>query len=460
MAKDNPYFGRSERQLEEISDKYALLEPLLGEYLNEQEKQEQRQKVRQALGISERTLRRYLRKLRLQGPEGLSRKRRSDAGRLRKFSQNILKKALELLKQNPLRSVPMLMKLLRIDPVVGQQAKKISSSTLYYHLKKAGVDFRRPGKQMPEGVYRRFQAKYPNELWQGDARHGIPLPHPNKPGRKRITYLFAWVDDFSRKIMDARYYWDEKLPRMEHSFRQAVLRWGLPVRLYCDNGKVYLARHFLILLIALGVRMIHHRAYAAWCKGKIENVMKTLKRFQQEAALADFKTIEELNSALAAWIEVEYNNKIHSATGETPNDRYQNNLKLHPPKRITDIEQFNALFLWQSEKTVDKFGKIRFQKNLYPLRSLAPGSKVELRYDPFDLSVLQVFYQKSYHGTLKASKLTRGVVSKLPEERKPTTVSPEAIEYFRVIRQEALELKQRQAESFRYSDLNNHKEEH
>ena len=187
--------------------------------------------------------------------------------------------------------------------------------------------------------------------------------------------------------------------------------------------------------------------------------MKTLKRFQQEAALADFKTIEELNSALAAWIEVEYNNKIHSATGETPNDRYQNNLKLHPPKRVTDIEQFNALFLWQSEKTVDKFGKIRFQKNLYPLRTLPPGTKVELRYDPFDLSVLQVFFQNNYHGNLKASKLTRRVVSNLPEERKATTVSPEAIEYFRLIRQEALELKRRQAESFRYSDLNNHKEE-
>ncbi len=175
MAKDNPYFGRSQRQLEEIGDKYALLEPLLGEYLSEQEKQEQRQKVRQSLGISERTLRRYLRKLRLQGAEGLSRKRRSDAGRLQKFSQNILKKALELLKQNPLRSVPMLMKLLRLDPVVGQQAKRISSSTLYYHLKKAGVDFRTRGKQMPEGVYRRFQAKYPNRpgaLWKSTiARH-------------------------------------------------------------------------------------------------------------------------------------------------------------------------------------------------------------------------------------------------------------------------------------------------
>ena len=94
------------------------------------------------------------------------------------------------------------------------------------------------GSDPPSGIYRRFKAEYPNQLWQTDVRHGIPLPHPDKAGKRKMTYLFAWVDDFSRKIMDARYYWDEKLPLMEDSFRQVVLRWGLPKKLYYDNGEV------------------------------------------------------------------------------------------------------------------------------------------------------------------------------------------------------------------------------
>ena len=168
----------------------------------------------------------------------------------------------------------MLMELLQADEQVGSQVANISPSTLYFHLKQAGHEFRGRGADPPSGTYRRFEADYPNQLWQGDARHGIPLPHPDKAGKRKMTYLFGWVDDFSRKIMAARYYWDEKLPRMEDCFRRAVLRWGRPEKCYCDNGKVYLSKHFLILTSDLGIKKIHHRAYAAWCKGKIELVAK------------------------------------------------------------------------------------------------------------------------------------------------------------------------------------------
>jgi len=117
-----------------------------------------------------------------------------------------------------------------------------------------------------------------------------------------MTYLFAWMDDFSRKFMYARYYRDEKLPRMEDCFRQAVLRWGLPEKIYYDNGALFISNYFLFLVSDLEIKKIQHRAYAAWCKEKIENSMKTLKRFQREAG---FRTIEELNNTLHAWIEVE-----------------------------------------------------------------------------------------------------------------------------------------------------------
>lgn len=90
------------------------------------------------------------------------------------------------------------MKLLEADEKVSEKVKRISPSTLYYHLKKDGYDFKNRGRE--EGVksyYRRFEALYPNQLWQGDARHGIPLPHPQDPRKTRMSYLFAWVDDFS-----------------------------------------------------------------------------------------------------------------------------------------------------------------------------------------------------------------------------------------------------------------------
>ena len=99
-------FHLNDRQLEEIQERYALLEPLLDDYLSPQEKKEYAEGVRESLQISERTLRRYLQRFREEGISSLTRKKRSDAGRMRVFSEEILHRAQELLEQNPRRSIP------------------------------------------------------------------------------------------------------------------------------------------------------------------------------------------------------------------------------------------------------------------------------------------------------------------------------------------------------------------
>lgn len=444
-----------EGDLERIQELYELLEPLLDDYLSNSQKREQRETVQARLRISSRTLRRYLKRLRERGPRALAREKRNDAGKPRLFCPAILLRAQQLLQQNPRRSVPMLMSLLSQEPQLADRINRMSASTLYYHLRKSGHQFRGPSVEMPGTLYQRFQADYVNQLWQGDARQGIPLPHPSKPRTSKMTYLFAWVDDFSRKVMEARYYWDEKLPRMENCFHRAALRWGLPERLYCDNGRVYLSRHFLLLVTDLGIKKIHHPAYCAWCKGKVEGVMKSLKRFQSEAELAGLKTIEELNATLAAWVEVEYNGKLHSGTGECPNERWRNNLQHHPPRRITDLDAFNALFLWRQKRSIDKFGCIRFQRNSYPIHALPVGAEVELRYNPFDLSEVRLYYQGNFHSILRASSLKRRAVLNVPEEKPSCGYSPEAAEYFRRIREKATEISREQAEQLRYTDLDN-----
>ena len=36
------------------------------------------------------------------------------------------------------------------------------------------------------------------------------------------------------------------------SFRYCLLRYGIPLRVYVDNGKVYISRHFLAALTVVG----------------------------------------------------------------------------------------------------------------------------------------------------------------------------------------------------------------
>ena len=173
MKEKHYYFDLNEEQLDEIQHTYALLKPLLDEHMNREEKKQHTEAVCRRLQISQRTLRRYLHHLREGGIHTLIRRKRSDAG--------------------------------KSDP--------------------------------PSRIYRRFEAEYPNQLWQGDARYDIPVPHPSKTGKGEMTYLFTWMDDFSGKIMGARYYWNEKLPCMEDCLRRTILRWGAPKKLYCDNGE-------------------------------------------------------------------------------------------------------------------------------------------------------------------------------------------------------------------------------
>ena len=88
---------------------------------------------------------------------------------------------------------------------------------------------------------------------QADARDGIWLDTP--AGRKK-TYLFLWLDDFSRKILFGKYYFDEKLTALLDSFRYCLLRYGIPLRVYVDNGKVYVSRHLIAILVELHIKYI------------------------------------------------------------------------------------------------------------------------------------------------------------------------------------------------------------
>lgn len=433
-------FPLTDEQFSEIQQKYAVIEPLLNDYLTNEQKRMLRLEACQKLGIAERTLYQILKDFREKGPAALAKRVRSDKGTYRKFNPQLLEKAKELLHQNPSRSIGMVMDILKADPETEHLVTSISTGSLYSQLKKSGFDLGKLRKSHSNRPYRSFEAEYCNALWQGDARHGIFLPHPDKPGSVKRTYLFAWVDDYSRKIVFAKYYWDEKLPRLEDCLRQAILRWGIPEKIYVDNGSAYISKQFTCIVTSIGIRKTHHPPYQAWCKGKVEAVMKRIKVFQKEAECTGFQTIDELNETLAAWVEVEYNRKIHSSTGEAPNKRFYDSTLKYPPKRIADIDNFNANFLWRDYRVVNKYGCISLSANSYRVRNIGIGEKVEVRYDPFDLTEIHIYHANKYLVTVKAYKITNQQHNKIPEElqKKDLQVSKESQKYFSAIREKYL----------------------
>ncbi len=236
------------------------------------------------------------------------------------------------------------------------------------------------------------------------------------------------------------------------SFRYCVLRYGVPARCYVDNGKVYISRHMLAILVELQVKRVRHPPYQSYCKGKVEAANKIIKnQFQREAQVAGMRTLDELNSAFWAWMDLEYNVRVHSATGQSPDARFRDGLPADH-RRITDLETFNALFLWRERRTVSKYGRIKLHGNQYPVTAVPHGSVVEVRFDPYDLAQLAIYVPGGGRlETTSASKQVSTQVPAVPEESpaKPPEVSAAARDYFTRLReQHHAQLRDRNQTSF------------
>jgi len=445
-----------EKELDAFHRRLALVETLTDESIEETERAQVRHDYLREHGVCERTIRNYLKRYRDHGPEGLVFHRRGIRPRSpRIYDETLREKILSLIEELPRRTVPQLRRLLSADPEHEPAIEQVSDRTIYRFLNEQGLSQKQRSARATAGgrrSFHQFQAASSMQLVQGDARDGIWLTHPDT-GKPRKTYLFAWIDDFSRRILAARYFWDEKLPRMEQTFKTMILRWGIPQKCYLDNGNVYIAAQFAFVVAQLQIKKIHHRPYQAWCKGKIEALMKTLKNeFQAEAQQAGFHTLQELNTALWAWIEVEYNRRNHSSTGQPPADRFVSGLPENH-RRIEDLAWFEALFLLRCHRTVSKYGIVKLAGNQY--RTTATHSTVvEIRYDPFDLRTIWRFEDGRSVETLAPHKIINTSSPAVPAERSatPVKVSSAASAYFAGLRERQAQLRA-EADSPRYEKL-------
>jgi len=446
----------SEKQLEDWHRRVALVETLLDESIDEADRYQQRLRYIEEQRVSERTIRNYLRRYREGGAEALLFYRPRGPSSPRIHDHRLREKVLELIEQRPSRTVPQLRRLLSADDELAESVGRVSDRSIYRFLEEAGLT-QKARREKSRGAgkrsYHKFEASCSMELVQGDARDGIWLPKAPGSEQVRKTYLFAWVDDYSRRILHAEYFWDEKLPRMEKTFKTMVLRWGIPKKCYLDNGHVYISAHFAFILAQLGIKKIHHGPYRSWAKGKVEAVMKTIKRdFQSEAQRAGFKTLEELNSALWAWLDVEYNRRNHSSTGEPPASRFDRGFPDNH-RRVQDLQWFENLFLLHTYRKVAKWGTVKFEGNQYHSKAVA-GSTIEIRYNPFDLREVWRFENGKKVETLGLKKLVNPAVENLPEERKEAErkVSTEAANYFASLRERQADL-DRQLSTVNYHKL-------
>jgi len=148
-------------------------------------------------------------------------------------------------------------------------------------------------------------------------------------------------------------------------------------------------------------------------------------------------------------MELDYNKRVHSSTGQSPDERFMQGL---PPdhRRVEDLQRFNALFLWHENRTVTKYGKIKLHGNQYPVTTRPHGTVVQVRYDPFDLREVGIYDQQgNVLETTTASKQVTRQAPSIPEEsgKPPRKVSQDAQRYFSRLREKHQQMQRRQQET-------------
>ena len=414
-----------EKKREEIAlFRYGLIVPFLapdelewgvkGELLKRMVKQTLAMPFSKKSSLAESTIRRYLKDYRQKGFDGLKPKSRSDIGKSQKIPPDVLEKAFLLKREEPRRSATKIIRIMEAHQMV--KPGTIKPSTLYRILKQNDLTTRQLKKTQKS--FRSFQAEHPNQIWQSDVMYGPYLPHPDRPEAKKQTYLVAVLDDFSRLIPHAEFYWHERLPHLENPLQKAMLKRGIPEVLYVDNGQIYSAHQINTICAELGIRKITCQPYSPEGKGKIERFFRTVReRFLIELQHEKVQFLNQLNQKFWAWLEEEYHQQTHSITNEPPNIRWRQNVT--PFMRKIDEKQLQNIFLWRENRNVNKLGQVSLQGLKFEVASFLNGKKVEIRYNHFDLAEVFIYLNGQFMQKAKQVSILRWNTSKKHTEPEP-----------------------------------------
>ena len=331
--------------------------------------------------VAPNTLRDWMRLYREGGFDALHPKPRSDRGRLRRMPQETAAALIEIKRRHPRLPVRQVILEVRARGKAGADVQ-LSRSTVYRLLRREGLTPASARNRQAARDRRRFQFRFPNELWQSDVLHGPKVGSDPRDRRRRCkTYLLSTLDDATRVIPHAAFAFSESYEAFLPPFKTALLKRGIPKRFYCDHGANYRARHLPSLCARLGVRLIHATVRQPAGKGKIEKFFRRV-RDQFLAALDEDATasLEALNRRLALWLDEYHHTAHHGLEGDTPQERWA--LGAEQVRAAPPAAELDTLFLLRERRKVSKDRIVRLDNRYYEVGAELIGRWVRLLVDP------------------------------------------------------------------------------
>jgi len=328
--------------------------------------------------VAVETLRDWMRLYKEGGFDALKPQPRKDLGSSHAIPQSVIDELVEMKEEHRAYSVSMVIAEVKKKSEPARSIE-LPPSTVHRVLSRAGVMDKKP--EDPTSKDRRhFAYERAGELWMSDVMHGPAVVVSGR--RKQKTYLICVIDDATRVIAYAAFALSESAVAFLAVFGQAVMRRGIPLRLYVDNGSAFRSHHLAMVCARLGVTLIHARPYQPAGKGKQERFFRTVRmRFLPTLVPADLASLDALNRRFRAWVEGEYHQAPHRGLGgTTPLDAWAMRAgDVRVPGPELDLRE---MFLFEQKRKVHKDRTISLDGVVYEVDAALVGEMVTARFDP------------------------------------------------------------------------------
>lgn len=243
-----------------------------------------KKEAKEQLGVCKRTVNRYCSRAIKYGIASLRDRRHSNYTKLKTQDKEAIKEAK---RKGPWRSARFIKDKLSL---------KVDPKTVENVLKKADLWHLNSQRLKP---LERFEAKFPNDLWQTDIMGRMVFP------KLGIAYLIAELDDHSRFILSSGWYKKQNKFNVFSVFYAGLAHWGKPKRSLQDRGSQYRVTglrgeaDYTAYCRLLGIELTW--APRAQTKGKIERFWRFVQQdFVRENL--DVTSFQELNLRWNQWV--------------------------------------------------------------------------------------------------------------------------------------------------------------
>jgi len=317
------------------------------------------------------TFKSWLRDYRNGGFDALKPKPRIDKGRSRKIDAGLGEIIKNKAQDFSLLSASGIYKLLitngEIDPAF------ISEGTVRKYIKDNRLKVN-ASQCVPR---KKFEKEHINELWIADCMYGPYILHEKK---KRKTFLIDIIDDCSRVIVGARFFFHENTINLETLLKDAMIRFGVPEVLYTDNGALFVSSHLQLACARLGIGLVHSRPHDSPSRGKIERFHRTVRdKFLPFIDIKEIDSIDTFNISFSQWLDKEYQKSYHHGINAKPMDKWIDDLKVRPIKKIS-ADELDQAFLITLKRKVKNDSTISVNNVLYEVPPQFIGKIIQIRY--------------------------------------------------------------------------------